>query len=149
VRSRGGWCPRVAVGFRVLIAAAAVPYLGLIGYNLSRMWDKWPSALSAVTWRADGHRKRHDQCGGGLLEQSLHGNALAVSLPRMHRAAGRSGHQAVRHRALSFPFALVQCQRPGGRHGNIRPKPGRQRPIPAMEKHGWCPSIAWMNMNKR
>ena len=33
-------CPRVAAVVRVLISAAAVPYLGLIGYNLSRMWDK-------------------------------------------------------------------------------------------------------------
>ena len=39
-QSPGVSCPRVAAVVRVLTSAAAVPYLGLIGYNLSRMWDK-------------------------------------------------------------------------------------------------------------
>jgi hypothetical protein len=41
--------PRVAAVFRVLTSAAAVPYPGLIGYNSSRMWDKFPPSLLAHT----------------------------------------------------------------------------------------------------
>ena len=48
-RSPGVMSHLVAVVFRVLISAAAVPYVGLIGYNVSRMWDKYPFAEGGIS----------------------------------------------------------------------------------------------------
>jgi hypothetical protein len=43
----------VAVGFRVLSVAVGVPYVGLIRYNTSHMWDKCASAVLAYPgWHA-------------------------------------------------------------------------------------------------
>lgn len=88
----------------MLMSAAAVPYLGLISYNVSRMWDKCHSLLLK-------HPVRRAREGEALL--GAMGRCIGVIMgPRELEAPAR-----VLHAALSLTDR--SCQASGSDHSLV------------------------------